>query len=418
MPLDLAALAVEAGAISAEDMERALARQREEGGALDTALLELGLVAEPELVRLLSRASGLPPAPIGRIRSDAPARNLFPARVAERHRLVPFRLEGRQLSLVAAHPVDMAAVDEISFMLSLHLVVHVAPEWRVAEAMAPAYGFPIPPRLAAIAARDPTPLAPAWRLGRVDPEEPLATAVARAAGAFDATELLRDVIAPPPVPDEPPGWSLREASGALDAARDRDDVLAVALRYARDFVEAAAVLAVTRDGVVGLDAVGWPGARARCRAVHVAQDRVALLRAVVETRGPYLGPISPDPGNEELLRELGRPWPAIALAYPVVLRERVVCVLYADNGAAPVSARRVGDLLLLAGALGPALERVVRAAKVARHSAPRAEAKDEGGWAVSEPAQASIPAPPPPAEDDAFRAVSASDALASIERSG
>ncbi|HEX7622095.1 MAG TPA: hypothetical protein VF400_00890, partial [Anaeromyxobacteraceae bacterium] len=64
MPLDLAALLVEAGIASAAALERALARQREAGGTLDTALLELDLVEEDDLLRLLARASGLPPAPL------------------------------------------------------------------------------------------------------------------------------------------------------------------------------------------------------------------------------------------------------------------------------------------------------------------------------------------------------------------
>src|SRR5918912_2793494 len=107
MPLDLAGLLVEAGAISAEEMESALGRQREAGGTLDTALLELGLLPEGELVRFLSRASGLPPLP-DRVEADARARRVFPARVAERHGLAPFRLDGRELSLVATYPVDLA----------------------------------------------------------------------------------------------------------------------------------------------------------------------------------------------------------------------------------------------------------------------------------------------------------------------
>ncbi len=60
---DLAALLVEAGVASAADVERAAERQRERGGRLDTALLELELLPEDELAGLLCRASGLGPPP-------------------------------------------------------------------------------------------------------------------------------------------------------------------------------------------------------------------------------------------------------------------------------------------------------------------------------------------------------------------
>ncbi len=129
MPRELTQLLVDEGVIGPDGVERALARQREAGGALDTALLELGLVAEDRLMGLLGRASDLPPAPRSVYETvDARARRVFPSKVAERHGLAPFALDGRELSLVATYPLDLGLLDEISFMLSLHLTPHVGPD--------------------------------------------------------------------------------------------------------------------------------------------------------------------------------------------------------------------------------------------------------------------------------------------------
>jgi hypothetical protein len=163
--------------------------------------------------------------------------------------------------------------------------------------------------------------------------------------------------------DVPPRWTLEEAFAALARARGRDEVVSVALRYARDFFEGAALLALARGSVRGHDAAGWIGARERCRAISVAAHEVTLVRTVLAASGPCLGPLTRDEGNEALLSALGRAWPRTALVYPITLRERPVAILYADNGGAPVSPRRVGDLLVLLGALGAALERVIREAK-------------------------------------------------------
>ena len=115
--------------VSAEDLQRALARQKEAGGTLDTALLELGYLPENRLVAALGRAADLPAAPLSAYEQvDARARRVFPSKVAERHGLAPFALEGRELSLVATCPVDLGLLDEVSFMLSLHLAPHVGPE--------------------------------------------------------------------------------------------------------------------------------------------------------------------------------------------------------------------------------------------------------------------------------------------------
>jgi len=421
VPLDLAALLVEAGAASAADVQRALERQRQAGGALDTALLELGVVDEGTVVRFLARASGLPPAPLD-IDLDPSLRGVFPARVAERHGLAPFRVKGGELSLLATHPIDLSGLEELSFMLSVSLVPHVAPEWRVRSLMAQLYGGELSARFAAVAERVSAGRAPAsppatsiaaafddsrrdaagseepeitFTFGLADPEEPLAAALAQALEGEAIEALLGDAAVPEPTPGTPPRWSRDDAFAALEAAVGRDAVVAVALRYALDFFEAAALFAVTREHATGHDAVGWPGARERCRSTRLERDEAGLLRAVLGTSGPYLGPVAHDPGNEKLLDGLGRAWPRTALVYPVSMQGRTVCVLYADNGEAPVSPARLGDLLLVLGAVGAALERVLRRAKKARAGEPAVEA-----WAVREPARAAATAgttaPPAP----------------------
>jgi type II secretion system (T2SS) protein E/HEAT repeat protein len=468
VPLDLAGLLVEAGAADPDAVERALARQREVGGALDTALLELGVVDDGTVALFLSRASGLPPPPAGAVDPDPRARRVFPARVAERHALAPFRLDGQELSLLAAHPVDLAALDELSFMLSLRLVPYVAAEWRVRELQSRLYGAALPERLAAVAegvrraaraaeaapAATPAPVAdppppetpefavaaPAAEAAPVNEPPPggeeatAAAAAADADAAFAIDEALeaasaRDAAATaapaePPrgpfgvVPEDPlalalaqagealddagadasgdgaPRWTVEEAFAALGAARDRDEIVAVLLRYARDFFDAAALFAVAKDRVAGQDASGWPSARERCRAVHVAVEAVALFRAAIAAAGPYLGPVARDETSAQLLAALGRPWPHTALVYPILLRDRAVCVLYADNGDAPVSPGRIGDLLLVLGAAGAAFERVLRDAKRARGAAAPASGESPSASAAPPPRAAPPEAPP------------------------
>jgi HEAT repeat protein len=159
-------------------------------------------------------------------------------------------------------------------------------------------------------------------------------------------------------------------------------VVLVALRYARDFFDYAAMFAVTRDAIWGHDALGpEEGAREACRGVAVAIEEPGFFGPAIETAGPYLGPVAPGPASDAVLTGLGRGAPRTVLLYPVVVGDRPVCVLYADNGEAPVSPRRLGDLLLLASSLGAALERVIRQRK----------AGGRPGAAVGEPWKATEP---------------------------
>jgi hypothetical protein len=527
VPTDLAALLVQEGAVSAADLDRAQARQREAGGALDTALLELELVPEARVLELLARASGLPPAPPEAWEARDPrARRVFPSRVAERHGLAPFALDGRELALVAVAPVDLGLLDEISFMLSLHLTAHVGPEWRVRELIHRLYASPLPERFARLAERagpaappaaappaadapaapatsappagsgppagpaSDAPAAPAeadadlppltlafaeppgapapadgeaeheappaarregaspaaeaepaspqpagFRREAGEPLEPLAEALAQALEEIDLDAFLEDEApaaqppgvaprepgaaeaaaaeapgpaAPAPVVDRtaPPRWTPEAARAALASATGRDQAVVTCLRYARDFFEFAAIFAVTRDAVAGHDALGpEEDARDRCRGVAIYTSDPGIFRTVLETRAPYLGPVTRDPaGNDAVLLGLGRGTPRTVLVAPVLVRDRPVCLFYADNGEAPVSARRLGDLLVLFSGLGPALERILRDRKerlrarreAGASAAPPAPAPAEG-WVAREPARmaplARTPAP-------------------------
>jgi len=471
VPTDLTALLVEEGAVSAEALARAEERQRTLGGGLDTALLEEGAIREEALVGLLARAAELPPAPPAAwSAADARARRVFPSRVAERHGLAPFALDGKELSLVASWPVDLGLLDEISFMLSLHLAPHVGPEWRVRELIHRLYGAPLAPRFAALAeaggvapappvdaeptraagegaapdavvapapgveaahaegdpfgaredAAPPAAARPA-ALPVFDPEplEPLAAALAQAIEAVDPglleeaaleelqAEPLEDETAAPPDRTAPPGWSLDEARAALAAARTRDEIVLVALRYARDFFQFAAMFAVTRDAVAGHDALGPEDARDRCRGVAIYTSDPGIFYTVIETRSPYLGPVARDAaGSAAILDGLGRGSPRTVLVQPVLLRDRPVCVLYADNGEAPVSARRLGDLLLVVAMLGAACERVIRARKERRAaSAARAvAAAAPEPWATQQPHRPAAPSAKPAAAPDRWSA--------------
>jgi hypothetical protein len=435
LPRELAQLLLDEGVVDTDGVERALARQREAGGALDTALLELGLVAEGPLTALLARASDLPPAPLSAYEAvDARARRVFPSKVAERHGLAPFALDGRELSLVATHPLDLGLLDEISFMLSLHLTPHVGPEWRVRSLIQRLYGGPLPARLARLAdgpggpapvpevpsppppveviepllAAPPPPARPARPAGFSgfsragdEPLEPLAAALAQAAEAFELdweAEALASPLpsagrvtlsepapapsastptpaaapaSPPAAParsldrSAPPRWTVSVARAFLAEASSRDEVVLAVLRYARDFFQYAALFAVTRDAVAGHDALGQEdGTRDVVRTVALYVTDPGFFRTTLDTLAPFLGPVSREAvGSAMVLDGLGRGTPRTTLVYPILLRGRPICILYADNGQAPVSARRLGDLLLFLSQAGGAFERIIRARK-------------------------------------------------------
>ncbi|MDR0458543.1 MAG: type II secretion system ATPase GspE [Burkholderiaceae bacterium] len=111
---------VRAGKLSPRDLERALAATHEMGGALDAALVSLGLVSEVDAAHALAEYLGLPFVP-GEQFPDAPveANGLLPEFLRAHHAL-PLAIEDGQLHLAMRAPHDAFVVK------ALHLTTGLA----------------------------------------------------------------------------------------------------------------------------------------------------------------------------------------------------------------------------------------------------------------------------------------------------
>jgi hypothetical protein len=203
MPVKVAAALVEAGKVPPETMEAALKKQVLAGGAIDTVLLEMGAASESDLLTALGVASGAAVAPpLLLARPDPKAMLAFPAKLAERHGIVPLLAEGRVLHIASVYPIDARVLEEISFMIGRDLRPRVGVELRIRQAIAKVYQRPLAARFAALAAllagkstQEPAAALDASELGD---RESLGAAVVRAAEL--APETNQDVFANvPPV---------------------------------------------------------------------------------------------------------------------------------------------------------------------------------------------------------------------------
>ena len=97
---------VQAGKLSARDLERALAAQQEMGGSLSVVLTQLGLVSEADVVQTRSRILGIPFAAASEFPDLAPeVTGLLPDFMAA-HQVYPLRLDGNRLDVAMATPED------------------------------------------------------------------------------------------------------------------------------------------------------------------------------------------------------------------------------------------------------------------------------------------------------------------------
>ncbi|WP_373048876.1 hypothetical protein [Vulgatibacter sp.] len=344
MPLFLAGLLVRGGVLAPQVVEEALQRQVLAGGALDSSLLELGALEEPQLAEYLARASGLPLATPEQLASpDQRLRRLFPLRLAERHGLVPFAQEEKTLRMACAYPADAALLEEMGFLLSQRIEAWVAPEFRVRLAIERLYGQPASARMHELARRCGAEVAP----------------------------RPADLPAAPPAPRDPersvaPDWTVSEALARLESASNRDEAIDVALRFGRRHFSWVALFGLVGGKAIGWDAVGEePGSERRVEQVVQPLDEETVFSTVVHTQGRYLGPVAPTEANLRLVERMGRQPPQTAFVHPVQVGDRTVALIWADNGAGEVPQVAAAETMVVMQALGHALERLIRGRKAA-----------------------------------------------------
>jgi hypothetical protein len=342
------------GAAAPAAVEQALDRQILLGGRLGTNLLELGAIDEGALAAALGRLHGCRAA-AGEVAVEPAALALLSPERVDRLEVVPARLEGRRLEVLVADPADLAKLDEVAFATGKVVQPVVVPQSRLWELMRRHYRLARHVRGVAEGARRPPEAAPAAAPATAAQdlmgEEEFAALYAQAAPAPGP---------PPPAAPGPPEaapLSFEQATAALARVADRDAIARIVLRHARGRFRRVVLLAIHGDL-----AEGWQGAGEGIGPQVVARIRLrasspGVVHTVVSSRAHFLGPLARTDENIALLRALGRGAPKSSFAMPVLAREQVVNVLYADDGrGARVDPAGVGELIVLAGHISRSYE--------------------------------------------------------------
>ncbi len=126
-PSQIEQLLLDRGLIDEDGLARARAAAQASDQPVTRALLELGLVAEAAMVRLLAEQLGLGFVELGDTPLDTSAVAILPESAARRHRCVPIRIEedGR-LAVAMVDPGNVVARDDIRALTGRDLHVYVA----------------------------------------------------------------------------------------------------------------------------------------------------------------------------------------------------------------------------------------------------------------------------------------------------
>ena len=426
------------GLLSRERAEDALRSQALVGGAMDTVLLEMGVVREATLTTALGEVSGLQPIYLSDFLPSPAMASELPREDAERLDIAPLSVEEGMLHVAVPHPPPMRGLEALVRKLGRSVAPWVTVDVRVREWRARIYGTPLGAREAALLAtlaperrtEEETDASPtleeqlvkdmAEEAARRVADEPLPLIAATSGSLHDA--LQAGVAAaepeppawPTPVPSQTPtprpgpvprrargggarakapvsDWSLAEARNALRAVSgDREGIKDVILRYALGTFDFAAVFAVVRGSGVGWDAGGEGADPVALAQVSFPLDAASVFRTAAMAHGSYAGPVPGDPLTRQILAALGRR-PRSVFVFPVEVRGRLVALLYGDRGNRPVSQRRLSELILFCQELGTAFAELIVLRKQRRFTEMETEpeAREEAlaalGWTGGRP---------------------------------
>jgi len=399
---------VEREVLSQHELDEGLRFQAVYGGRIGTCLLDLGYLVIEELAAHLSDYFDVPiPPPDWADQPDPKAAAVVPTPLIRQIQALPLKLEKAKLHVAMIDPRNEEHVDFLRMASAREVVPYVLPEKTIVWLLESHLGIDRNPRFIGMISRPrgigmsdeeaeaATPLARARRRSRTildDEAAPTAERVsaqsssaAPEAAETDLSEadetdeiiLLDELVAEPvsqegwelpdSTPDAPPmdaGFSSHVAhlEAELHGATERDEIVRLGLLLASSYARVAGLFVVRSNFVSGFRA-STPEMTANMASIEIPLDAPSMLTYPAMSRMPFRGTPPPDGIDGRLIDSLGRQDVRDVFVHPIIIRDRTVNMLYADNGGDAFGETSIAALTALCDCLARAYERLLLASK-------------------------------------------------------
>jgi hypothetical protein len=311
------------GIVDEKQLEQAIQHQVLYGGRLGTSLHELGLITEEKLQEVLAKVHGIR-GPVVDVRQIAPdASTLVPKELAQRYKVFPYKAQGKTLFLLMVDPQDHGAVARIGFSLGYIVKPLVVTEFRMIQLLRDHYGVD-----------------EAWRYE----------------DRFRTHGLARTAPLDP-----------ADAPERLEKAQSRDEVVEALMALCLGTHRRVLFFIVREPWVLGWDARGEGLDRAAAARFRIPLDEPSVFQTVTRDKTVFVGRFPETPRNEAFLVALGKKpttnaalFPVLVRNRPVLVRNRVVNLVYVDQGAQGNLKADLGDLLVAVQKVSQAYLRIIR----------------------------------------------------------
>lgn len=386
--MKLGELLLEEKLVQPAQLEEALETQVIHGGRLGTNLVELGFLKEADLARVLGRQHNMPFAS-GQMIPDPTAMGIADRQFYDDKDVLPMRVEPTRITMVVLGPTAVEAIEALAFKEGKRVVPVVIPEFRMnqllrlhAKAFRPLRPIDMntlrPTKEQAAVTRTPQ----AGEVSELINEDDFAAIYASAAAVADEEEVLEGAVvvdepmtaAPvvrPPRPvvvaePMPPPIAFGEAQKELQASSNREDIARTVLQFASSKFRRSLLLNVQGQLVTGWHGLGKGVSERAVRRIGVSLKEANTFQLVAKLQSHFVGPVKKTPGMSTFYELLGGAFPTTAVILPLLVRGKVVHMLYLDNGPSQITPPDVGELLIVSQSVTRSYEAIIRERKARR----------------------------------------------------
>ena len=107
--------------VTPEQMEEAVARQKQNGEVITKTLLDMGLVDEKTLIACIAERLSIPFLDMNKFRPSSDMAELVPRQIANYYQVIPIARLGKALSLAMVDPLNVLAIDDIKLVTGLEV---------------------------------------------------------------------------------------------------------------------------------------------------------------------------------------------------------------------------------------------------------------------------------------------------------
>jgi len=130
---------VQSGRVTQQDIDTAIAYQKESGLRLGEALVKLGYVSEASIKQALCKQMNIPFVDLNDIKLNHKLSRLINKKYAEKHQIVPISKIGATLTLAMEDPTDRTVIEELHSITGLTINVITSTRSAISQAYARLY---------------------------------------------------------------------------------------------------------------------------------------------------------------------------------------------------------------------------------------------------------------------------------------